>query len=357
MISNRRLKIAISGLGRIAWDYHIPTILRHPQFELTAVADPLEERRQEAVRRFGVQAVYADVAAMLAADKPDLLVIASPTCFHMEQTMAAFKAGIDVICEKPLAGKAAEALRMVDAMKHYRRRLMVYQPHRLTGEAVALKQILASGMLGRVVMVRRTNNNFSRRDDWQAFAAYGGGMLNNYGSHYLDQFIYLFGGNMKTINAVTRCLVSCGDAEDFVKLLAVNGRDVTFDLEINMASAFESESWEVYGLCGSARLEKHRWLVRYFQPGKLKPLSAQTGFAAAGRSYPYEADIPWQEQFFPCSNVGLPGFYDYCYRYFALDEAPLIPVENSMEVMRLLEQCRPPARAEDPAVPEGCPAK
>lgn len=340
MITNRRLRIAVAGLGRIAWQYHIPEILKHPQFQLAAVADPLQERLSEAEMEFGATGGYQSVQQMLEQEKPDLLLIASPTCFHAEQALEAFKYGVDVICEKPLAGVMEDAEKITQSMHHYRRKLMVYQPQRLTEQAVSLKNILASGVLGKIFMVRRTCCSFSRRNDWQAFTAYGGGMLNNYGSHYIDQFIYLFGGNFKSVNAVVRRIISCGDAEDFVKLLAVNGHDITFDLEINMAAALEGHEWLVCGTCGSAAWQSSGWQLRYFNPAHLISCSIQSGLAAENRLYPSEPDIPWKEKVISPEPAQSNGFYDYCYRYFMLNEAPLVPVENTMEVMKTLERCR-----------------
>lgn len=341
MITNRRLKTAVAGLGRIAWQYHMPEIIKHRQFQLSAVADPIQERLHEAATEFGITAGYQSVPQMLEAEKPDLLVIASPTCFHTEQVLEAFKCGTDVICEKPLACTIGDAGKIRQAMHDYQRKLMVYQPHRLTAEAVILKNILESGVLGRIFMVRRTCCNFSRRNDWQAFSAYGGGMLNNYGSHFIDQFIYLFGGSFKSVNAVTRRIVSGGDAEDFVKLLAVNGHDITFDLEINMAAAFHGQEWLVCGDCGSAAFHSSSgWRMRYFDPAQLKSRAIQPGLAAEGRLYPSEPDISWTEKTIASEPVHSNGFYDCCYRYFALNEAPLVPVENSVEVMETLERCR-----------------
>lgn len=341
MITNRRLRIAISGLGRIAWQYHIPEIIKHSQFQLVAVADPLKERISEAESQFGVTGVYQSVAEMLEQEKPDLLLIASPTCFHAEQAIEAFKCGTDVICEKPLACTIMEAEKIRQAMRHYKRKLMVYQPHRLTRETVSLRKILGSDVLGRIFMVRRTYCNFSRRNDWQAFAAYGGGMLNNYGSHFIDQFIYLFGGNFKSVNAVTRRIISAGDADDFVKLLAVNARDITFDLEINMAAAFGGQEWLVCGTCGSAFFRNGSgWQLRYFDPAHLKSRSIQAGLAAEGRLYPSEPDIIWKEKDIPFETVQPGSFYDHSFRYFALDENPLIPIESTIEVIKTLELCR-----------------
>jgi len=341
MITNRCLRVAVAGLGRIAWQYHIPAIMRHNRFQLAAVADPLRERLAEAATEFGVAAGYDSVPLMLEREKPDLLLVASPTCFHSEQTLEAFRRGIDVICEKPLACTLDEAGTVGRAMREYHRKLMVYQPHRLTPEAAGLKAILASGVLGRVFLVRRGCNSFSRRNDWQAFAAYGGGMLNNYGSHFLDQFIYLFGGDFREVNAVTRRVVSCGDAEDFVKMLAVNGNNVVFDLEINMGAAFASQEWRVCGDCGSAVYDtRSGWSLRYFDPAQLQERPIQAGLAAEGRSYPSEPDICWIDKNIPDAPADTRRFYDCCYGYFALGEAPLVPIDHTMEVMRTIDRCR-----------------
>ena len=89
MIMNRRLRIAVAGLGRIAWQYHIPSIIKHPQFQLVAVADPLTERILEVKTQFGINNGYQLVPQMLEQEKPDILLIASPTCFHTEQTLQA----------------------------------------------------------------------------------------------------------------------------------------------------------------------------------------------------------------------------------------------------------------------------
>lgn len=344
MKTYRRLKVAVAGLGRIAWQYHIPSIINDDRFQLFAVVDPLTERLSEAKSQFDVSRGYQSVQSMLERETPDLMLIASPTCFHLEQAVSALKNNIDIICEKPLACSLEDAEKIQEAVLLHERKLMVYQPHRLTPEAIILKSIIKSGVLGKIFMVRRVCSDYNRRNDWQAFTAYGGGMLNNYGSHFLDQFIYLFGGGFKTVNAVTRKVASCGDAEDFVKIQAVNSGDIIFDLEINMGSAFAGNEWLVYGTCGSASCNNNTagWKLKYFDPAQLKPVNVQTGLAAEGRMYPKATDIAWTENTIPAGGKSVfdNGFYDFCYRYFALDEPPLVPLKNTMEVMRTLEVCR-----------------
>ena len=87
----RVLRTAVVGLGRVGWQFHIPSILKHDGFELVAVVDPLPERRAEAQQAWGAQddygaeassggiRAYPDHVALLGAAELDLLVIASPT--------------------------------------------------------------------------------------------------------------------------------------------------------------------------------------------------------------------------------------------------------------------------------------
>ncbi|MFA6714129.1 MAG: Gfo/Idh/MocA family oxidoreductase [Victivallaceae bacterium] len=333
------LRIAVAGLGRIAWQYHLPRIVDDSRFQLVAVADPLPERLVEAREKFAVKSVYRQFSSMLEHEDLDLLVIASPTCFHMEQILQAFAHGVDVICEKPLACSLQDAKKISRARSVEQRKIMIFQPHRLSPEAVTLKTVLESGILGRIFMSRKTYSGFNRRNDWQAFAGYGGGMLNNYGSHFIDQFIFLFGGEFKSVNALLRRLVSEGDAEDFVKLQAVNAHDIILDLEINMANAFPGQTWEICGTCGSALYAPDGWRLRYFKPSQLEARKMQSGLAAEGRSYPEES-IPWVNENIPFKNVPCSNFYEHCYRYFALDSQPLVPFEDTMEVMEIMERCR-----------------
>lgn len=354
MVKDQRLRIAVAGLGRIAWQYHIPSIATDPRFQLIAVADPLMARLEEAKSAWGVTNIYQELAVMLGNEKPDILVIASPTCFHAEQILLAFQHDVDVICEKPLACSLREAEKIQETIKQ--RKLMVYQPHRLTPEAKSIKKILDSEILGEIFMVRRSFCNYSRRNDWQAFRKNGGGMLNNYGSHFLDQFIYLFGGGFEAVSAVTKNIASCGDAEDFVKIMAVNRCNIALDLEINMGSAFARNEWIVYGTHGTAFFDaaESKWQLKYFDPEKLKAVNPQHGLAAEGRMYSDSADITWMEKAIPTeeANTFPNGFYDFCYGYFALDEAPLVPFENTMEVMKTLELCRKSRSADSTGTPD-----
>ena len=96
------LKTAVIGLGRAGWQIHIPQILPNNHFELVAVVDPLSERLAEAEREFKVKG-YHDCESLFENEEIDLVVIASPTHFHKDQTILSLENGSDVLCDKPMA--------------------------------------------------------------------------------------------------------------------------------------------------------------------------------------------------------------------------------------------------------------
>ena len=124
------LRTAVIGLGRIGFGLHLPYITAHEGFEACAAVDVSVERLQEAKEKFGVNG-YTSLTEMLAAEHPDLVVVASPTHLHMEQTIEAMEAGCDVFLDKPMARNLDEVNKIVEAKNRTGRKLMIFQPHRV----------------------------------------------------------------------------------------------------------------------------------------------------------------------------------------------------------------------------------
>ncbi len=337
----RVLRTAVIGLGRIGWQYHVPQVSAHRGFQLVAVVEPLPDRRHEACAAYGARG-YADCDALLGAESLNLVVIASPTRFHADQAIAAFEHGCDVLCDKPMAPSLAECDRMISAMRAHGRKLMVYQPHRARAEVTALRQILREGLIGSVYMIKRAVSTYTRRNDWQAFRKHGGGMLNNSGAHYIDQLLYLVGSRAKRVAGVLRTVASLGDAEDVVKALIETEDGTILDLDINMASAHGMVPWQVLGEYGSIVLDVtgEAFQVRYVRPEELAVIGIDDGLAAPERRYGSGETIPWREATYLLAAFEEVDFYAQCYEYYALDGEPYVPVDETREVMRVIDLCR-----------------
>ncbi|WP_067783008.1 inositol 2-dehydrogenase [Actinomyces vulturis] len=105
------LKIAVIGAGRIG-HVHAKTIASHPEAELVAVCDAIEESANALAKTYGAKA-YTDANDVFTDDSVDAVVIGSPTPLHIPHLLAAAKAGKAVLCEKPIALDMAD----VDAVQ------------------------------------------------------------------------------------------------------------------------------------------------------------------------------------------------------------------------------------------------
>lgn len=336
-----RLRTLVVGLGRIGFGFHVPEVVRHPQFELAGVVDPLEARRQEAGEKWPAPG-FATLEDALRARRADLVVIASPTHLHAEQTELAFAHGAHVLCDKPVANSLGEFDRMIAAGTRARRRFVAYQPCRYHPEVRALKALLAENLLGPVHLIRRSRSGYERRQDWQAFRKHGGGMLNNYGSHCVDELQWLTDGReVERVYCQTRCVATAGDAEDFVKASFSCAGGLLIDLEISQASALAGPAWEVLGAHGAARWDDARrgWIVRHFDPREVPPPLAQAGLAAAGRLYRAET-LPWRETERAVPAEDTFDYYDAVWRHLAHDAPAPVTVAETRRLLQLIARCQ-----------------
>lgn len=127
----RKLKVGIVGVGNIAAIAQLPTLADRPDIELTAVvtrrADP-----SALLRRWPFEGAYPTVQAMIESVAVDAVFILTPRQEHAEAVELCLNAGIDVFCEKPLATRAADAVRLADVADARGRILMVGLNRRFT---------------------------------------------------------------------------------------------------------------------------------------------------------------------------------------------------------------------------------
>ena len=115
MTTNEPIRVGIAGLGRSGWNIHAH--LLEPlaeKFQVAAVVDADEDRRNEAIDRFDCMA-YTSYDELLADNGVELIVVALPSHLHADMAIAALEAGKHVVCEKPMATSLSDADRMVAA--------------------------------------------------------------------------------------------------------------------------------------------------------------------------------------------------------------------------------------------------
>lgn len=110
------MKIGIIGAS-FARAAYLPALRHVEGITVAAIASARMDSALAAADAFGVKAAYDDWRQMVTDHRPDLVLIATPTDTHKDMTLAALDIGAYVLCEKPTAMDAAEALTMRDRAK------------------------------------------------------------------------------------------------------------------------------------------------------------------------------------------------------------------------------------------------
>ncbi|HNQ35062.1 MAG TPA: Gfo/Idh/MocA family oxidoreductase [bacterium] len=338
---SREIRVGIAGLGRTGWFNHAKTLeTMAGSYRITAVQDPNADRQKEAAGAFGCR-TYSDFDQLLADPEVELVVVATPTMLHTEQTIAALKAGKMVVCEKPLATTAAEVDRMIAAARTTGRLFTIFQVRRYAPDFLKIREILSSGCLGRILTIKIYAHNFSRRWDWQTLRKHGGGILFNHGSHYLDQVLLLMPpGEIELFCHLERVL-ALGDAEDHAKLVLRAGNGLVADLELTSSSAYSQDFWFIMGNQGGLRGSASRLQWKYFDPARL-PKKELDEAPVADRTYNRD-QIPWEPEQEWTAPTGQPSpsslFYRDLYQTI-VNGAPLaVTPESVRRQVALLEKC------------------
>jgi len=219
-ISDRRIRLALVGCGRIAAN-HLEAIARHAErAELVAVCDTDPAALAAATARTGAAgfARYAELLRQRDALGVDAVVLATPSGLHARQVIEAAQAGLHVITEKPMATRWADGLAMVKACDDAGVRLFVVKQNRRNRTLQLLRQAITAGRFGRIYMV--TVNVFWSRPQsyydsaaWRGTWEFDGGAFMNQASHYIDLLDWLI-GPVESVMAYTGTLARHIEVED-----------------------------------------------------------------------------------------------------------------------------------------------
>ena len=189
-----KLRVGMIGTGKLA-GMHIKAYRSNPQVELVSVCDVNAERAKQFAAEAGINKAYADYREMVASDRLDAVSIVTWNNTHAPIAIAALEAGKHVLCEKPPALNAAEALLMLKASKKSNKLLMYGFVKRFAQNVQVMQKFIENGDLGEIYFAK---TGYLRRcgnpGGWFTTKALsGGGPLIDLGVHIIDLSMYLMG--------------------------------------------------------------------------------------------------------------------------------------------------------------------
>lgn len=186
----KRPRIGFLGLGWIG-RHRMQAMAEAGDIEVVALADP-DAAAVEAAADLAPDAVTGNDLRALLDQKPDGVVIATPSALHAAQSIEALEAGAAVFCQKPLGRDAVETAAVVEAARRADRLLATDLSYRHAEAFIALRDLIRSSDLGHVHAVDVTfHNAYGPDKPWfRDRRLSGGGCLIDLGIHLVDMALW-----------------------------------------------------------------------------------------------------------------------------------------------------------------------
>ncbi|MCL2099115.1 MAG: Gfo/Idh/MocA family oxidoreductase [Oscillospiraceae bacterium] len=234
-----KIKVAVIGCGTIANAAHIPSYMKNEKTEILYFCDIIPERAEEAVKKYNCGKAVTDYREVIADPLVDAVSVCTPNDMHMPISIAALEAGKQVLCEKPSARTYAEAKKMQEAQAKTGNMLSIGVVNRFNPGVGKIKELITGGTLGEIyhvyVSFRAERSIPGLGGAFTTKAIAGGGVLIDWGVHYLDIVMFCLGDpQVKTVSGKGFCKLAANMKEyEYKNMWAENTKDLsgTYDVD------------------------------------------------------------------------------------------------------------------------------
>ncbi len=328
------LRWGIAGFGWVAQDFAAPAIAASNNGVLAAFYDISEKARQQAASSFPDASLHSDLDRFLA--EIDAVYVATPNHAHRQIVEEAARAGVAVLCEKPMAVTLEDAKAMVTACARANVLYATAFDQRFHPTHLHAASMIRDGALGRVFAVRIAyccwlDSKF-QDDNWRIDRTRaGGGALMDLAPHGLDLASYLLGERLTDIASLAQTRVQDYAVEDGAMIIARSASGVLVQLHVayNCPEVFPRRRLEVLGT--RAQLVAHDTMGQT-AGGTLTMTDAATG-ASLDVTVPGAGRSPFLNQ--------MEAFADACLANGAFPHQP----SQDLQIMALVEQAQRQAEA------------
>jgi len=240
MGSNPELKVGIIGFGemgkRHALEYHHAT---QGKMDFVAVMEPEEARYEEGCAWYGKRPRrYSGVKEMLAEERLDALVIASPNCCHLDNLRACLDSKLPLLLEKPLESSFEKICEIARLAGSYKAPIMVDHVMRYAPIIQKAKSLITAGDIGKVCSFNfvQYHGGGALFTTFRRTLAGGGGQLIEKGTHDLDTAFYLCGAAPRRVTGICRLQKFGGDRPETLTCAACDDFSCVNRLSVGKSS-------------------------------------------------------------------------------------------------------------------------
>ncbi|MBA3874290.1 MAG: Gfo/Idh/MocA family oxidoreductase, partial [Anaerolineae bacterium] len=237
------MRLGIMSFAHLHAENYLGALLTLADVEVIGIADENMRRGQHFAAQFGVK-LFESYAALLA-EKPDGLIVCSENARHLPLVKMAAEAGVNVLCEKPLATTVEDAQAVVDVCQKAGVLLMTAFPMRFSPVALEIKKLIDSGKLGQIYGFNTTNQGslpefhhgdslpFLERGWFVDKQLAGGGAVIDHVVHLADMLRWYLQSEVVEVFATTNAIMHAGKVDvetaGLVMLTFANGVFASID--------------------------------------------------------------------------------------------------------------------------------
>ena len=199
--------VAIVGCGRIAKDAHLPALSKIDAVRIKYACDLILSKAEAAKEKFPkIEQVIVDYKVALADPEVEIVYVLTPNYAHYTVTMDALRAGKHVMCEKPITINYALSCEMAEEARKQGKILNIGVCNRYHRSVELLEEKNRNGEFGNLYHVYCSFRSFRSIPGlggaFTTKSQSGGGVLIDWGVHFLDLILYILGGaKLKNITA------------------------------------------------------------------------------------------------------------------------------------------------------------
>ncbi len=198
------IRFCLIGAGRAGLIHAANVAGRVKHAQLVAVCDVNAESAQHAAKELGAVRVFTDYRQALASPDIDAAIIVVPTFLHCDVAVLAAQQGKHIFLEKPMALNEAECQQIIDAADRADVRLQIGFMRRFDEGFLRAKELLASGEMGRVMIIKSTGRGPGGPGPWMWDLKKSNGIVAEVNSHDIDTLHWLTGQEVTSVFARAR---------------------------------------------------------------------------------------------------------------------------------------------------------
>lgn len=265
------LRVGLIGVGAVAM-VHLEAYRDLPRVRVVAAADPDAGRLAGVAAREGLRG-YASAAEMLAAERLDIACVLTPTAAHEAAVLDCARAGVHVLCEKPLSLSVESCERMIAACREHEVQLCYGASYRYLPAVMKARQMILDGTLGEILLLRESAVGGRGPEGRGTLGPHhfppggpgGSGMgLIDHGIHLIDTFSWLMDSPVRSATGRGN-LSGAAQRPEFMLMEFANGafghlmyEDGTFATDLPTEGHFSwGGGWDVNGLTAPGGWQAH----------------------------------------------------------------------------------------------------